>query len=138
MWIGRNTPKDAVFAIDAKYITKAGEDAQGFRAIAERSVLPDYSKDGGVVTNKPELSRSRGCQGQVAQAGLRHRAETPTNCRVEAAGGDLGGVGTERGDRVCVCVRQCGGEGLPPALNGRTDGFVVSSPLELLWRRGLR
>jgi hypothetical protein len=68
-WIGRNTPKDAVFALNAQYITKPGEDAQGFRAIAERSVLPDFSKDGGVVTNKPELA-AEWLQGQVAQVGL--------------------------------------------------------------------
>jgi len=68
-WIGRNTPKDAVFAMDAQYITQPGEDAQSFRAIAERSVLPDYSKDGGVVTNKPELATAW-LQGQVAQAEL--------------------------------------------------------------------
>jgi hypothetical protein len=68
-WIGGNTPRDAVFAVDAQYITKPGEDAQSFRAIAERSVLPDFSKDGGVVTNKPELA-GEWLQGQVAQAGL--------------------------------------------------------------------
>ena len=68
-WIGRNTPRDAFFAMDAQYITKLGEDAQSFRAIAERSVLPDFSKDGGVVTNKPELA-AEWLQGQVAQDGL--------------------------------------------------------------------
>jgi hypothetical protein len=68
-WIGRNTPKDAFFALDAHYITKPGEDAQSFRAIAGRSVLPDFSKDGGVVTNKPELA-AEWFQGQAAQAGL--------------------------------------------------------------------
>ncbi len=68
-WIGRNTPKEAFFAMDAQYITKPGEDAQSFRAIAARSVLPDFSKDGGVVTNKPELA-AEWLQGQVAQAGL--------------------------------------------------------------------
>jgi hypothetical protein len=68
-WIGRNTPRDAVFALDAQYITKPGEDAQSFRAIAERSALPDFSKDGGVVTIKPELA-AKWLQGQVAQAGL--------------------------------------------------------------------
>jgi hypothetical protein len=68
-WISRNTPKDAIFALDVQYITKLGEDAQSFRAIAERSVLPDYSKDGGVVTNKPELATAW-LQGQVAQAEL--------------------------------------------------------------------
>ncbi|MEO6805546.1 MAG: hypothetical protein ABI286_01145 [Edaphobacter sp.] len=69
VWIRGNTPRNAVFAMDAQYITKPGEDAQGFRAIAERSVLPDYSKDGGVVTNKPELAAAW-MQGQVAQTGL--------------------------------------------------------------------
>ena len=68
-WVGANTPKNAFFALDAQYITKAGEDAQSFRAIAGRSVLPDFSKDGGVVTNRPELA-GEWLQGQVAQAGL--------------------------------------------------------------------
>jgi hypothetical protein len=68
-WIRSNTPRDAVFALDAQYITKPGEDAQSFRAIAERSVLPDFSKDGGVVTNKPELAAAW-LRGQVAQGAL--------------------------------------------------------------------
>jgi hypothetical protein len=68
-WISRNTPRDAVFAMDTQYITKAGEDAQGFRAIAERSVLPDFSKDGGVVTNNAELAAAW-LVGQIAQARL--------------------------------------------------------------------
>jgi len=75
-WIRTNTPKDAVFALDAQYISNPGEDAQSFRAIAERSVLPDFSKDGGVVTNKPELATAW-WQGQVAQAGL----ETETDAQ---------------------------------------------------------
>lgn len=69
VWIGRNTPRDALFAIDARYISRPGEDAQGFRAIAERSVLPDFSKDGGVVANKPELATAWS-QGEMAQVGL--------------------------------------------------------------------
>jgi hypothetical protein len=68
-WIDRHTPKEAFFAMDAHYIMKPGEDAQSFRAIAARSVLPDFSKDGGVVTNKPELA-AEWLQGQEAQAGL--------------------------------------------------------------------
>ena len=73
-WVGRNTPKDAMFALDAQYITKAGEDAEGFRAIAERSALPDFSKDGGVVTNKPELA-AEWLQGQVAQEKLSEESD---------------------------------------------------------------
>lgn len=69
VWISRNTPRDALFALDAQYISERGEDAQGFRAIAERSVLPDFSKDGGVVANEPELAATW-LQGEVAQAEL--------------------------------------------------------------------
>jgi hypothetical protein len=69
VWISRNTPQDALFALDSHYINLPGEDAQGFRAIAERSVLPDYSKDGGVVANKPVLT-GEWMQGQAAQANL--------------------------------------------------------------------
>jgi hypothetical protein len=69
VWISRNTPQDALFALDSHYINLPGEDAQGFRAIAERSVLPDYSKDGGVVANKPALT-GEWMQGVAAQAKL--------------------------------------------------------------------
>jgi hypothetical protein len=68
-WISRNTPKDALFAVDADYITKPGEDAQCFRAIAERSVLPDYSKDGGETAITPKLTAAW-AKGQLAQSGL--------------------------------------------------------------------
>jgi hypothetical protein len=74
VWISRNAPRDAIFALDAQYITRPGEDAQSFRAIAERSVLPDYSKDGGVVTNKPELAAAW-LQGQVAQTKLNSESD---------------------------------------------------------------
>jgi hypothetical protein len=73
-WIRGNTPKDALFALDAQYITRPGEDAQGFRAIAERSVLPDYSKDGGVVTNEPQLT-DEWYRGETAQTGLDERTD---------------------------------------------------------------
>ncbi|MEI9980079.1 MAG: hypothetical protein WDN23_13970 [Edaphobacter sp.] len=69
VWISKSTPKDAVVALDSQYITGPGEDAQGFRAIAERSTLPDYSKDGGIVTNRPDLA-AEWVEGQVAQGGL--------------------------------------------------------------------
>jgi hypothetical protein len=68
-WISRNTPQGALFALDSHYINLHGEDAQGFRAIAERSVLPDYSKDGGVVANKPALT-GEWMQGVSAQTRL--------------------------------------------------------------------
>src|SRR6202012_1092803 len=68
-WIGKNTPKDALFALDANYITSPGEDAQSFRAIAERGALPDYSKDGGKASIVPELT-SDWITGEMAQRGL--------------------------------------------------------------------
>jgi hypothetical protein len=69
VWISRNTPVDARFALDARYIGEPGEDAQSFRAIAERSVLPDYSKDGGEAAITPELTAAW-TTGEVAQSGL--------------------------------------------------------------------
>jgi hypothetical protein len=68
VWIRENTPKDAVFALDANYTVRDGEDAQGFRAIAERSSLPD-SKDGGTASNRPELTEEWS-QGMALQTGL--------------------------------------------------------------------
>jgi len=56
LWIRYNTPKDSLFALDADYINAHGEDAQCFRAIAERSSLPDYSKDGGEASIAPDLT----------------------------------------------------------------------------------
>jgi hypothetical protein len=67
LWIKQNTPKAALFALDAHYITNPGEDAQCFRAIAERSVLPDYSKDGGEASITPALTTAWAA-GEIAQA----------------------------------------------------------------------
>ena len=55
-WIRSNTPPDATFALDAHYIESPGEDAQNFRAIAERSSVPDYTKDGGIAAVDPALT----------------------------------------------------------------------------------
>jgi hypothetical protein len=56
LWCRDNTPVDALFALDAHYITTSGEDAQTFRATAQRSVLPDFSKDGGEASITPRLA----------------------------------------------------------------------------------
>jgi hypothetical protein len=56
LWIRRNTPEDAVFAVDSRYFLQDGIDQHGFRAISARSELPDYVKDGGVVTIFPALA----------------------------------------------------------------------------------
>jgi len=56
VWARNNTPRDALFALDAKYVNTNGEDAQTFRATALRSALPDYSKDGGEASITPALA----------------------------------------------------------------------------------
>jgi hypothetical protein len=75
LWIRENTPKSALFALDADYINAPGEDTQSFRAIAERSALPDYSKDGGEASIAPELTAAW-TTGQAAQQGLSAPSET--------------------------------------------------------------
>jgi Dolichyl-phosphate-mannose-protein mannosyltransferase len=55
-WIRVNTPVDALFAIDPHYMTLPGEDYHGFRALAERSVLADIDKDGGMAARVPRLA----------------------------------------------------------------------------------
>ncbi len=57
IWIRKNTPANAVFALDANYIGAKGEDTQGFRAMAERSSLADYSKDGGTAAAFPLVAK---------------------------------------------------------------------------------
>jgi hypothetical protein len=75
LWVREHTPKDALFALDADYINARGEDAQCFRAIAERSALPDYSKDGGEASIAPELAATW-MAGQSAQNNLSAPEET--------------------------------------------------------------
>jgi hypothetical protein len=55
-WIQSNTPGDAVFALDPFHMSIPGEDANGFRAIAQRSMLADAVKDSGAVTMFPPLA----------------------------------------------------------------------------------
>lgn len=56
VWIRQNTPVDAIFALDPFHMKIAGEDAQGFRAIAQRSMLADAIKDSGAVSMFPPLA----------------------------------------------------------------------------------
>jgi hypothetical protein len=56
LWVKANTPQNAVFALDPKYMELPGEDAYGFRAWAERSVLAEDQKDPGAATVFPELA----------------------------------------------------------------------------------
>lgn len=55
-WVRQNTPRDALFALDPRYMERPGENFHGFRALAERSMLADYTKDRGVAALFPELA----------------------------------------------------------------------------------
>ena len=55
-WVRMHAPPDALFALDARYVNTPGEDAQTFRAIAQRSAIPDFSKDGGEAAITPALA----------------------------------------------------------------------------------
>ncbi|HTS38374.1 MAG TPA: DUF6798 domain-containing protein [Candidatus Solibacter sp.] len=55
-WIRAKTPADSLFAVDPHYMESSGEDFHGFRALAERSVLADYDKDGGMAARVPSLA----------------------------------------------------------------------------------
>jgi hypothetical protein len=56
LWVRNNTPVDAVFALDPALMKIPGEDSNGFRAIAQRSMLADAVKDSGAVTMFPPLA----------------------------------------------------------------------------------
>ncbi len=56
LWARDHTPNDALFALDARYVNTDGEDAQTFRSIAQRSAIPDFSKDGGEASITPALA----------------------------------------------------------------------------------
>lgn len=55
-WIRANTPVDALFALDPRHMELSGEDENGFRARAERSMLADLVKDKGAASMFPPLS----------------------------------------------------------------------------------
>ena len=56
LWIRNNAPTDALFALDADFVNAKGEDAQGFRAAAQRDSLADSLKDGGAAAAFPQLA----------------------------------------------------------------------------------
>ncbi len=70
-WIRGNTPTDAVFALDPRYLAIPSEDQHGFRAIAERSVLADELKDSGAVSLFPQLTAEWNRE-EEAQQGWNH------------------------------------------------------------------
>ena len=67
-WIRLNTPTDAYFALDPRYLAAPGEGFHSFRALAERSQLADGIKDTAVAMEVPSLAPAWHEQ-QLAQAG---------------------------------------------------------------------
>ena len=61
VWIRANTPRNAVFAANPHLVFMDGEDAQGFRATTQRSLLAD-DKDEGVVVVFPQLAEAWAAQ----------------------------------------------------------------------------
>ncbi len=86
LWARDHTPRQALFALDARYITRGkGEDAQGFRAVAERDALADYSKDGGEAAITPSLTDAW-VRGQAAQTGLERESDAARETALEPLG----------------------------------------------------
>ena len=65
IWIRQNTPTNALFALDPEYMHIPGEDAIGFRCLAQRSRLADDGKDNGVVSMFPPLAEEWWAQVQA-------------------------------------------------------------------------
>jgi hypothetical protein len=56
LWVRTHTPTNSFFALDPYHMAIDGEDQNGFRALAERSMLADAVKDSGAVTMFPPLA----------------------------------------------------------------------------------
>jgi hypothetical protein len=85
LWIRDNTPSDAIFALDNDYIESAGEDAQGFRANAERSAVADWFKDGGIASNFPKAA-ALWWQGSTATEQLNRASDDQRLARLHPLG----------------------------------------------------
>ena len=81
LWTRDNTPPDALFALDTKYVNEDGEDAQTFRPIALRSALPDFSKDGGEAAITPSLA-TQWLKGSDAQTNLSTETDAVRDARL--------------------------------------------------------
>jgi hypothetical protein len=86
LWVRTHTPTAALFALDAHYITQGRhEDAQCFRAIAQRSALPDYSKDGGEASITPALT-ALWATGEAAQEDLETKPDALRLAKLQPLG----------------------------------------------------
>lgn len=71
VWARDHTPIDAVFAMDPWTMQIPNEDSNGFRCVAQRSMLADAIKDSGAVTMFPPLAE-KWWQQVEAQRDWRH------------------------------------------------------------------
>ena len=83
-WINGNTPADAYFAADPNLQFRDGVDTQGFRAIAERSLLAD-DKDQGIAALDPPLAGEWAAQ-RDAHVGLETMTDTERIRRLQPFG----------------------------------------------------
>jgi hypothetical protein len=111
VWIRENTPVDAVFALNPFHMQAPEEDANGFRAIAQRSMLADAVKDSGAVTMFPPLAEEwqrqvraqRGWKKFESRDFQRLRAEFGVNWLVLEQPGVAGMHCVFRNSAVLVC-----------------------------------
>ncbi len=73
-WVRGHTARDAVFALDPRYLALPGNDNHSFRALAERSSLADDLKDAAVVTQVPQLAATWVAQHQAQEGWTRWTA----------------------------------------------------------------
>jgi hypothetical protein len=55
-WVRQNTSPEAIFALPPYAMEQPAEDSHGFRALAERSMLADHTKDAGLSVFSVELA----------------------------------------------------------------------------------
>jgi len=65
-WIHTHTPTDAIFALNPNHMHLPGEDEQGFRALAQRSMLADAVKDSAPAAILPEFPLAEEWQRQTS------------------------------------------------------------------------
>jgi hypothetical protein len=75
VWSRQNTPLEAVFALDPGFMQLPGEDATGFRCLAQRSRLADTAKDSGAVSMFPPLAEEWWAQVQAQTPWRNFRAD---------------------------------------------------------------
>lgn len=111
VWSRDHAPRDAIFALDPRHMDLPGADEQGFRVIAERSMLADGVKDPGVASMFPDLAAvwRKQYEAQTPWARLSRpdflglRQEFGVTWVVLQAPDDKGLPCPYRNDRVMVC-----------------------------------